>query len=70
MKTYCPEGPIFVGGDQLTSARFESAQNQRENCDYADKWARFRFYSLDFHFLMNLADVSNLLLQFIYSQNQ
>lgn len=60
MNTYCPLGSIFVAGDQLTAVRFESAQRQAANGNDAEKWTRLKFFSVDFHFLMNLADVSNL----------
>jgi hypothetical protein len=58
LQKYSPDGVVFFGGDQLTTERFGSVQQQRRNGNDDEKWSRFRFFSLEFHLLMNLADVS------------
>jgi len=57
MNKYCPEGDIFLGGDQRTIEMFTAQQRQAANGNREEQWSRFHFMSLDFHLLINLADV-------------
>ena len=57
MNTYQPTETLFLCGDQLTAERFRSQQAERSNGSPEESWERLRFGSLDFHLIMNLADV-------------
>jgi len=58
LNQYSPEGIVFLGGDLRTVELFTSQQRQRRNGTDEESWSRMRFMALDFHLLMNLADVS------------
>jgi len=69
MEKYSPEGTIFFGGDQLTTERFRSLQKQRANGNRSEKWGRMKFFSLEFHLLINLADVRKSTSSFDHKHN-